>query len=351
MGNVDPEMSAFSCFALEGGYDVTEAANQHQSGEDDGDEAVPGINYETEDCCCFNFGGPRYEPPVFDDLTFLRNIAAVVVDDVPERTNGAVTIDAKRIYMGGHSNGCAAGLSMAASHSDMVAAVCCHSPALISPFPTDYEPVPIWLVHGKMDGTVPYYGAFPDGVETPRYNPGAEQMNSLIGIANSCTEMSSNTDEDSTPTSNGAYTYYNQENCAGNSTVKLLSLDTAGHTPFLGGDLFMGDYDGAVIASVDTTQHAWDFCSGYSKTVEPILELVTPAADTSTDSNAASTDSQQSNEEDEEDDTTSRQDVIDAWKEQNSEFATSSSLSTTPIQSGYFLFAVSVATALSEFFV
>lgn len=355
VGNTDPTMSAFSCFALEGGYDTTDAAKQHQGdGGDDVDVVLPGIEYETEDCCCFNFNGPRSEPSVFDDLTFLRNVAAVAVDEVSTRTNGAVTIDATRIYMGGHSNGCAAGLAMAATHSDMVAAVCCHSPALITPFPDDgsYEPVPIWLTHGKMDGTVEYHGAFPDGTDAPKYNPGAEQMNSLLGIANGCTAMSSNAGVDSTPTSNGSYTYYTQENCGNGSAVKLLSLDTAGHTPFLGADLFQGDYDGAVVATVDTTQHAWEFCSSHSKSTEPVLELVKPATTAI---------EQQQDEVEEQDDASSdgssssstsstTQDVIDAWKEENSEYA-SSSVSTAWFQNPSIVISVSVVAALSELFV
>merc|ERR1719413_81146 len=113
-------------------------------------------------------------------------------------------------------------------------------------------------------------------------------MNSLIGAANKCTATSSEAGADDTPTSNGAYTYHNQENCGGDAPVRLLSLDTAGHTPFRSADLFVGDYDGAVVATVDTTQHAWDFCSGYSKSVEPVLELVTPfaAADSSNNDSA-----------------------------------------------------------------
>lgn len=368
LGNTDPEMSAFSCFALEGGFDTTEVAFEHKSRFEIEDNA-PNMEYQTEDCCCFNFRGPRVEPSVFDDLTFLRNVAAVAVDAVPERTDGAVTIDTKRIYMGGHSNGCASGLSMAASHSDMVAAVCCHSPALISPFPSAYEPVPIFLVHGKMDGTVPYDGQFPDGSDQPRYNPGAEEMNSLLGTLNGCTTASSEAGADSSETSNGEYTYHKQENCSdGNvdAPVRLLSLDTAGHTPFRDADLFQGDYDETIVTSVDTTQHAWDFCSGYSKSTAPVLELVTPppadAAEDSSGNGDSATGADAPGETAEEptmaqgvvDETTpdgpTRQDVIDEWKEENSEFAESSSsthpvLGSCPLVS--FLGLVSVATAVT----
>jgi len=117
----------------------------------------------------------------------------------------------------------------------------------------------------------------------------------------------------------------------------------AGHTPFRSADLFVGDYDGAVVATVDTTQHAWDFCSGYSKSVEPVLELVTPfaAADSSNNDSAAGQDAKP--------DGPTTQDIIDAWKEANSVYAVSSS-STPPVQNGSalitFLSAIFVAAAL-----
>merc|ERR1711865_1265981 len=75
-------------------------------------------------------------------------------------------------------------------------------------------------------------------------------------------------------------TVYEQKDCNGNTSVTLLSLDHAGHTPFLQADLFMGDKEGAVITTVDTTQHAWEFCSGYTKEIAPILELITPSTTT-----------------------------------------------------------------------
>ena len=308
LGNIDPNLSSLSCFALEGGYNVTDAANNHNNtndkhdGNDDGndstdtDTAIPGIEYQTDNCCCFNFGPNAENPPsLFDDTTFLRNVATVIVQDiVPDRTNGTVAIDTQRIYFGGHSNGCTAGLAMAASHSDLVSAVCCHSPALISPFPdaaavsssdasvsnyseySYYTPVPIFLVHGKLDGTVQYYGDFPDGTGIGNYNPGAEQMNSMLGTVNNCTTTSRVDGMDKTSTS----TVFEQKDCNGNTSVTLLSLDHAGHTPFLQADLFMGDKEGAVITTVDTTQHAWEFCSGYTKEIAPILELITPSTTT-----------------------------------------------------------------------
>ena len=248
-----------------------EYAQSSGAGDIEGYEV--GNEYETRGCCC-NIAQRNPAPPsVFDDMTFLRNIAAVVVNAVAEKSNGAVTIDTKRIYMGGHSNGCSASLAMAAVHSDMVAAVCCHSPALVTPFPDDEsyskQAVPIWLAHGKYDGTVRYYGAFNGGNS---YIPGAEQTNKLLGTVNNCnrTMMFDTIDRNQT------YKTVIQDDCDNGTRVELLSIETAGHTPFIGRDLFRGDLDGAEVTAIDTTQRAWEFCSGFVRDKAPVLQLVKP---------------------------------------------------------------------------
>jgi poly(3-hydroxybutyrate) depolymerase len=273
VGNNEPSLSFLSCFALDGGFSVTDAAKEYaESDMAVGTEDYQAENeYETRDCCC-NFGSDPKEASVFDDTTFLRNVAAVVVDKVEQESNYTVTIDTKRIYMGGHSNGCTAALAMAAVHSDMVAAVCCHSPALVTPFPSDgsysKQAVPIWLAHGKYDGTVDYHGDFNGG---NNYIPGAEQTNELLGAVNNCNEKIA------VKGPNGAYSTTVQYDCDNDDArVVLMSLETAGHTTYMGGDLFFGDLDGAQVTSIDTTQKAWEFCSEYARASEPILELVLP---------------------------------------------------------------------------
>jgi hypothetical protein len=261
VGNNKPSLSFLSCFALEGGFSVSNADEDYAESSTAGDmeEFEIGSEYETRDCCCNIFQPNPAEASVFDDMTFLRNVAAVAVDEVYEQSNGAVTIDAKRIYMGGHSNGCSTGLAMAAVHSDMVAAVCCHSPVLVTPFPDDgsysKQAVPIWLAHGKKDGTVNYLGALNGG---NNYVPGAEQTNELLGVVNNC---SGTTKVDSTD-GNMAYSNIVRVDCDNNDArVELMSLKTAGHTPFMGADLFFGDMGGAEVTAIDTTQRAWEFCS------------------------------------------------------------------------------------------
>jgi hypothetical protein len=116
VGNNEPSLSPLSCWPLEGGFNLSFSYSTVGSPSDDFDPAFDDVSgrpkpdeYGTGDCCC-NFNQPNpAEASVFDDMTFLRNVAAVAVDAVAEQSNGAVTIDTKRIYIGGHSNGCSAG--------------------------------------------------------------------------------------------------------------------------------------------------------------------------------------------------------------------------------------------------
>ena len=93
-----------------------------------------------------------------DDPSFLRQVAALTVRDVPLKTSNEATIDTRRIYMAGHSNGCMAAIATATLHSDMVAAVGCHAGTALAAFPDSYKPTPMWLVHGMEDDTVSFDG-------------------------------------------------------------------------------------------------------------------------------------------------------------------------------------------------
>ena len=171
-------------------------------------------------------------------------------------------------------------MAMASRHSDMVASVCCHSPALIHPFdPDEYaSAVPMWIVHGKRDGTVAYNGSFPaNDPSGPYYVPGAIQVNDILGQVNGCV---GNVSESMVLNDDGT-TLRRQTNCTNNATVELLSLETAGHTPFLGVPVFdQGQTPdsnlGAEVTTVDTTEMAWQFCSSYVSETEPVLIQVTP---------------------------------------------------------------------------
>jgi len=235
MGNFDRSVAGDPCFAL--------PADLSGGFADDPDR-------ETTPCCCYNPVDPTI--PVTEDetqdLAFLRSIASHVVLDVPKRTRGRVTINTKRIYMAGHSNGCVASLSMAMKHSDLVAAVCCHSGILISEPSDDYIPTPIWFVHGILDDTIPYYGG---------ENPGAQDAYDYLFSRNGCqnTTLTLLLEEGDSQLANG---------CTNNASVELVSLVGAGHQPYP----IFGQ------TTYETTLAAWEFCSSYESLIEPVLDVV-----------------------------------------------------------------------------
>jgi poly(3-hydroxybutyrate) depolymerase len=224
-------------------------------------------------CCCFK----DFLPVETNDPAFFREVAAVVVRDTPIKTSNKVTIDSKRIYMAGHSNGCIASLGMATLHSDLVAAVGCHSGSTVSPFADNYTPTPVFMVHGKADTDVDYNGD---------YNLfGARTSHEILSNANECTSSS----ESSFEVQDNNVTVYTSSSCASNATVVLYAIDGVSHFPYpaIGLDVLLSTPgESPVLTTMDTTQLAWDFLKAHSLENAPELvvhEIPEPPPDSSTD--------------------------------------------------------------------
>lgn len=234
--------------------------------------AIPGgLSFEdkvTNTCCCSKnvpvINALPVEPEETQDLAFLRSIASYVVRDVPLVTNGSVTIDTKRIYMAGHSNGCMASFGMAMEHSDLVAAVCCHAGALLTPPSENYSPTPTWFVHGTDDKTIPYYGAT---IEIPFlgdlfYPPQQDAFEHLRKL-NGCSTVANTTIDDGFVLTTG--------DCDDEANVEFLSLSNVNHVPYSStGNSFLNLFN----TTYNTTLAAWDFCSSYQSVQEPILDPI-----------------------------------------------------------------------------
>lgn len=233
--------------------------------------AVPGLgnpggflhhDVVTQPCCCA-LGEEPVLPETTDDLTFLRNIASVVVRDTATNSGGRVTIDTKRIYLAGHSNGCIASLAMAAHHSDMVAGVCCHAGTAVGDLPPGYAPTPILTVHGALDRRVPYEKEVE--LRPGRAMLSAVQTHAIFAAANGCR----NRTETEYGRTNQTYRLLQSTNCTDGADVVLLTLPTAGHAPYLG--MIYGLEEEEEAPRIDTTQMAWDFCSAHSLRSAPSL--------------------------------------------------------------------------------
>jgi len=216
-------------------------------------------------CCCEYYHAETSE---IDDAGFLRQAISNTVDSVSDE----VTIDTKRIYFAGHSNGCVMSQTMAADHSDLVAAVCCHSGFAETDVSSDYQPTPIQTVHGDLDAVTPYnktvsswtslWGVF-------EYDDAVESFE-FWGDTNGCKQKLTNVD------ASELYATHSFLDCIDNATVKLVQVFNSGHSPYLGANLSSVGEPNENMTTVDTTQLSWDFCSAYESASTPSLPEPVP---------------------------------------------------------------------------
>jgi poly(3-hydroxybutyrate) depolymerase len=271
-----------SCFNLPGFLRKQQATNNDNdddiSNNTDSDSDIDNndviTTITTPPCCCYDededeISIPGEEP---NDSLFLRMAIESVIDSFANENGMAtgVSIDTSRIYMAGHSNGCMASLTMAALHSDLVAAVCCHAGTLITPYPTEYNPVPTFMVHGMKDSTVAFNGA--TFLDFPPF--GKIGYLSIPDIANYIADKNDCDDDiKEMDVSNGTSSIegisYKRTNCTNNADVEIIALFESGHFPYLTQGIGNQSFDPtAQSTTIDTTSMAWEFCSSYSKQQE-----------------------------------------------------------------------------------
>lgn len=199
-------------------------------------------------------------PSFVDDIGFIRQVI--------ERTLANDTrLDADRVYMAGHSNGCALAQMVAAQANDLVAAVGCHSFYLLASPATDYytNPVPIIEFHGTEDETVDYTDFYGSGVGAIS---NIETWRDLNGCA-----------KDPTITNSSGVSRREYSNCTNGAEVVLVTLYGVGHLPYL---FPPGSPPNGV--TIDTTKMAWDFVSQFGKaatTTTTTTTTTTPKATSS----------------------------------------------------------------------
>lgn len=227
-------------------------------------ETADGTDIITQPCCCAN---GMQMPSLGNDALFIK---AAIEDVLENYDDSNLELDADRVYLAGHSNGCMASLSVAAQFSDTIAAVCCHAGALLTPFPEDYTPVPIWLAHGVKDPTIEYDGEF---VEQPPVQKigfwSIPDTVDYLGTVNQCDGDIEESDILVEEVSIG--TVLKTKGCKNGAKVEVLALDESGHFPYKLPD----DIDQAILlylaetgetpTTYDTTAKAWEFCSAHKR--------------------------------------------------------------------------------------
>ncbi len=109
-------------------------------------DAMGKLFWNGTDGCC------NFQAPFIDDSTYLSNL----IDQV----SAHFTVDPKRVYFIGHSNGGFMSYRMACDHGDKIAAIVSLAGAMwqdLSKCPAK-TPVSVLEVHGTADTTIPYAG-------------------------------------------------------------------------------------------------------------------------------------------------------------------------------------------------
>lgn len=176
----------------------------------------------TAACCDFDASG-------VDDATYLRGL----IDDVSAEYN----VDAKRIFLWGHSNGGFMAHRMACDHADVIAGIVSlagttHlSPADCVPS----EPVSILQIHGDADSTILYEGGAVCAEAQCSY-PGAEAAAEQWATNNGCsaTRTTDATRLDLDSTVDGDETRIERhDGCPAGGGVELWVIEGGEHIPVL----------------------------------------------------------------------------------------------------------------------
>lgn len=216
-------------------------------------------------CCCVNFA-TAYDTETIDPL-FVKMAIDTTVESLG--TDGDLSIDTDRIYLTGHSNGCMLSLAVAALYSETITAVACFAGTLVTPFPDDYNPVPIFTVHGLEDTTVPYDG------NTMLTLPGVGRVGffSQNQTMSYLTEQNGCTGEEVMDLEDGGEVVgkiYKKTNCENDASLEFVALEGVGHVPFPSKNGPIGE------TRVDTTSMAWDFIKSRSKNTTQESSAPTP---------------------------------------------------------------------------
>lgn len=181
--------------------------------------------------CCPNGG-----PPGPDDVAFIRD----VIDDV----QATERIDPDRVFAVGFSGGAIMVHRLGCDLADRIAAVGSVAGAMLLDDCRPSEPVSVIEVHGTADELVPYEGGPTAGGATAPSPPTEDVMRRWAEL-NACPGPPATEPE-------GVVTTMTWTGCAEGTSVRLVTIEGAGHTWFAPG---FGPINGAV----DTTQVVWDF--------------------------------------------------------------------------------------------
>lgn len=202
-----------------------------------------------------------------DDVGFITKLIEKLSNEYP--------IDTSRVYMAGHSNGCAMAQMMAAKKSSIVAAVACHAMYLLASPSSDYQPTSIMEIHGEADLVVSYDNW--NWCMNTSAQSNIEKWKTLNNCKNKATE------------SFGKYHTTTYTQCDDDTEVVLVSLPNVGHTPYNVDKDLAELYNMTNLSPINTASIAWDFLKRFKKDSQPPIDP-SPESNTSPESSTSPTD-------------------------------------------------------------
>ncbi len=186
--------------------------------------------WNATDACC-GFGDPAV-----DDSAYVMAIIDQVKADY--------SIDPKRVFLIGHSNGGFMSYRMACDHADVIAGIASLAGATFADPAacTPSEPVSVLQIHGTADATINYNGA--DIIGRPY--PGAQTTAATWASYNECDPAVTTSDValDLEPSIDGdESTQTGYDGCAAGTSVALWTIAGGAHIPSVSESMFPGVID------------------------------------------------------------------------------------------------------------
>jgi polyhydroxybutyrate depolymerase len=174
----------------------------------------------TDACCDFNNTGIDHS-----------GILAALIDS----TKASFSVDDRRVWFVGHSNGGFMSYRMACEHADTIAAIVSLAGATFKN-PADCvpsEPVHVLQIHGTNDGTIQYNGGNIAGVPYPGAIETVERWASYDGCALVPDHSAPNIDLDGGIAGNETTVTRYESACASGGSAELWSIQGGSHVPNL----------------------------------------------------------------------------------------------------------------------
>lgn len=212
-----------------------------------------------------------------DDVGYFK----ALLDDLPK----IVSVDEKRIYVTGISNGGAMAHRLACELSDRIAAI---APVAAG---NQYEavwgcnakrPVPVLEIHGLEDKQWPYEGGYgqPAFGNEPPIAEGEEYKKLMVPIHQSILNWAKRNGcaPDSKIESSGGVTKETYIGCKEGGDVTLYTIKASGHTWPQGYQYFSEDRVGKTSQEINANEVIWEFFQKHPNATKPSFVLLSPAS-------------------------------------------------------------------------